>query len=212
MDGLQFFRLHYQSYRPWTERLLLTDLTEDQLRARPAGTNISIAWTLWHTARSEDLLVNPLVAGQPQVLDREGWVARLGVPLRRMGTGMSDAETGDFSATVDLTALRAYWHAVGEGTLAVTEVLRPEDLDTVPGEAYVRAALLEVEAMGDDVTRLEGALVPLYADKSRGWFLSHALTHAYSHFGELSVLRGLLGLRGLDLRGGVAQQTDSAHG
>jgi hypothetical protein len=197
MDGLAFFRQHYQSYRPWTEQFFLKDLTDAQLRARPAGINVSIAWTLWHSARSEDFLINALAAGQPQVLETEGWLARLGVPLRRLGTGMSDEETGDFSVRVDLAALRAYWHAVGQRTVAVTDTFRPEDLDAVPGADSVRAALVAGEVMGADVTRMERGLLPLYADKSRGWFLSHVLTHSYSHFGEVSVLRGLLGLRGI---------------
>ena len=104
MDGLQFFRLHYQLYRPRTEARL-TGLTDAQVRAHPAGVNISIAWVLWHSARGEDALVNRFAAGQPQVLETADWATRLGVPLRRIGTGMSDEETGDFSTQVDLAAL-----------------------------------------------------------------------------------------------------------
>ena len=197
MDGLQFFRLHHRSYRPSTEKFLLKGLTDQQFRARPPAANVSIAWTIWHSARSEDFLVNALAADRPQVLDTEGWVARLGIPLRRLGTGMSDEETGDLSARVDLKALRAYWLAVGCRTAEVIDDLRPEDLDEAPGAEYVRAALLAADATGGNIELLETLLLRFYADKPRGWFLSHALTHLYWHFGEMSVLRGLLGLRGV---------------
>src|SRR5439155_25102047 len=96
---------------------LCQGLTADQLRARPLGLN-SIAWLLWHVTRFEDVVVNVVLQDQPDILEREGWAARLGVDTRQIGTGSSDEEATDFSQRVDPAAVRAYRAAVGRATRA----------------------------------------------------------------------------------------------
>ena len=66
-------------------------LTGEQLRSRPDGLN-SIAWLLWHITRFEDVVVNTVLRGVPDVLDRDGWLRRLCVETRQIGTGSSDDE------------------------------------------------------------------------------------------------------------------------
>ena len=39
-------------------------LTDDQMRARPREDLNSIAWILWHIARAEDIILNPVLAGR----------------------------------------------------------------------------------------------------------------------------------------------------
>ena len=104
MDALEFFALRYDNVHTVMTSRLLDGLTDEQLRQRPHGVN-SIAWLLWHLARCEDVGVNRLVVDRPQLLDDEGWLARLGVPRRDIGTGMTSDE---LSARVDLAALRDY--------------------------------------------------------------------------------------------------------
>src|SRR5437879_2163982 len=57
---------------------LLSGLSDADLRARPQGLN-SIAWLLWHVTRFEDVAINAVLRDAPEVLDREGWAAQLGV-------------------------------------------------------------------------------------------------------------------------------------
>ncbi len=95
-----------------TDRLL-AGLAEAELRLRPASCLNSIAWLLWHLARSEDILVNVLLSNGPQVLDADNWLARLGLTERDMGTGMTSAQVDAISARVALPALHAYQIAVG---------------------------------------------------------------------------------------------------
>src|SRR5919202_998908 len=72
------------------EDVLCDGLTDEQLRGRPADGMNSVAWLLWHHTRIEDVVVNTLVRGVPEVLDRGGWPDRLGVEARHVGTGSGD--------------------------------------------------------------------------------------------------------------------------
>src|SRR5262245_23852850 len=77
---------------------ILAGLTGDQLRARPAPGLNSIAWLLWHIARSEDVMVGVLLTDRGQLLDEGDWFARLNTTYRDMGTGMDDAGVTAVSA------------------------------------------------------------------------------------------------------------------
>ena len=100
---------------PSLEDGLCDGLTDAQMRGRPDGFN-SIVWLLWHITRFEDVVVNTVLRGVPEVLDRDGWQERLGVGTRLAGTGSSDEEVEEFSQQVDPSAVRAYRAAVGRET------------------------------------------------------------------------------------------------
>jgi len=57
MDAKQFFFERYRGFREYPE-LLLSGLTEHQMRHSPHPPLNPIAWVLWHLARSEDVGVN----------------------------------------------------------------------------------------------------------------------------------------------------------
>src|SRR5262245_19112005 len=56
----------------------LKRLQEADLRANPEGL-CSIVWHVWHMTRIEDVVANVMLRGQREVLDRDGWLDRLGV-------------------------------------------------------------------------------------------------------------------------------------
>ena len=74
----------------------LGGVSDDQMRVRPREDLNSIAWILWHIARAEDIILNPVLAGRAQVLD-DAWVKRLGITRRDFGIGMSSAEVWDLT-------------------------------------------------------------------------------------------------------------------
>ena len=47
------------------------DADDAQLRASPDGLN-SVVWTLWHLSRYEDLVVNLMLRGEPELFDERG--------------------------------------------------------------------------------------------------------------------------------------------
>jgi hypothetical protein len=192
MDAVDFFLLRYETLHRTLLDDLLKGLTETQVRGRPhAGVN-TIAWLIWHAARVEDVGVNRFVVDGTQVLDA-GWLVRLGVDRRDVGTGMTDAEVDALSVRVDLAALRAYWEALTQRTLAVAETLRGQDLGAVVPADRVKRVCVDEGAVA------KGAewLTEFWAiRRTRGWLLAQTpLLHVYGHYFEARVAAGLWGAR-----------------
>jgi RimJ/RimL family protein N-acetyltransferase len=114
---------------PWSfEDGILDDMTEEQIRRVPHNCEHSVAWIIWHIARCEDITMNLLVAGSPQVLNQGGWVDRINLPICHAGNEMDAVDVARFSDALDIDALRAYRVAVGRRTREIVKQLGPEDL------------------------------------------------------------------------------------
>jgi hypothetical protein len=189
MDTVQFFLLHHARLSPEIEDRF-GQLTDDQMRLRPHPGMTSIAWLLWHMACAEDML-NRLLAHRPLLLDEEGWLHRLNLSRRDLGTGMTDAEVAELSARIDIAALRAYHAAVRRRTQEIARGLRPEDLDVVPDPSQIHQLCHDEEIFGLQARAVE----QFYAGKTHGWFLGHlALTHPRDHFAQALLVKKLQGL------------------
>jgi hypothetical protein len=123
MDAQRLLLEQYDFVAMVSTGMVYAGLQGDQLRLHPQERQTSLAWLLWHATRWEDVVVNTWVAGQPQVLVRQDWLAHLRVPDRHCGTAMPPAEAAQVSAQVDLDALRAYREAVEARTRAVVTAL-----------------------------------------------------------------------------------------
>jgi DinB superfamily len=194
MDALEFFLVRYDQIHRVYGDPAFKQLTEAQLRGRPHPGANTIAWLVWHMARVEDVGVNRFATDGSQVLD-DGWVARLGVGRRDVGTGMSDAEVDEFSARVDLAALRGYWDAVTRRTPEVVASLGDGDLRAiVPKERVERVATAEgaVAAGAEWLTEFWAG------GRSVAWVLAQTpLLHVYGHYFEARAVAGLWGVRSL---------------
>jgi hypothetical protein len=104
-------------------------ITEEIVRRIPHNCEHSIAWVIWHIARIEDVTMNLLVAGSPQLAFRDDWLNRMKVSVRDTGNGMDDQAVADLSHTIDVEALRAYRVAVGRCTRQIVTQLQPEELE-----------------------------------------------------------------------------------
>ena len=170
---------------------VLGDLGEEQLRAQPRAEQNALAWLLWHAARWEDVVVNTWVAAQPQVLDEDGWLARLGVTGRRVGTAMTAEECAVFNRTVDVAGLRAYWEAVGQRSRMVLRSLPPDAWTTVVPEARLRAAAPD-EAMSNPRAPW---LDQFFANRTTAWLLAFLNVHNAEHLiGEALCVRSQAGV------------------
>ena len=169
--------------------LILRDLTDEHLRARPQAGFNSLAWLFWHMTRAEDLGMNLVIAAGPQVLDESNWTSRLNVSFRDAATGMTDQEVDAFSQQVDIEALLGYRTAVGVRTQAIVRELRPEVLDEkIEGELVQR--IREAGAFGPNA----GWVPERWLGKPKGFTLMHTvLGHTYIHLGQCEDIRGLLG-------------------
>ncbi len=178
---------------PSNQDLLLSGVTEEQIRQRPHPSTNSLAWLLWHMTWAEDIGINLVIAGRGQVLDEEKWATRLGIPHRDLGAGMTDKEVEGFTERIDISALLAYRAATGRRTQELVRGLRPEVLDEV------------IDADLVNRVRAQGAFGPgaewvprRWEGKPKAFTLMHTvLAHSYLHLGEGHVIRGLLGLPNL---------------
>ena len=192
MDAVDFFLLRYETLHRTLLDDLLQGLTDAQVRGRPHPGVNTIAWLIWHAARIEDVGVNRFVVDDVQVIDG-GWLGRLGVDRRDVGTGMTDAEVDALSARIDLAALRGYWEALTRRTLEVAATLRGQDLGAVvPADRVKRVS-------ADEGAVAPGAewLTEFWANRrTRGWLLAQTpLLHVYGHYFEARVAAGLWGAR-----------------
>ena len=162
----------------------LGGLTDEQMRVRPRGDLNSLAWIMFHIARAEDIFLNPVLAGRPQVFD-EAWAKKLNVTRRDFGIGMTSPEVTDLTRQVELGALREYRDAVGRRTRDIVGTFKPQDWEgvTTP-EAVQRAA--DQGAFG---ARTE-VLVKVFTGRPRSALLSGiALFHCSGHLGEATTVR-----------------------
>jgi hypothetical protein len=197
MDTVSFFlighgRLHsavVAGGTPYADRVF-AGLTDDQMRARPGKGLNSLVWLLWHMARTEDVAVNLVVAGRPQLLD-DDWLHRLNVPWRTIGTGMTDDEVSGLTAHADVAAVRAYRSAVGLRTREVVTALRPEAWEEILGIADTAPA----NAAGAFARGwVDGVGYPAWQGHSRAAQLaSSAIAHNAMHLGEAITVRGQAG-------------------
>ena len=162
----------------------LSGLSDEQMRVRPREDLNSIAWLVWHIARAEDIILNPVLAGRPQVLD-DAWLRRLGITRNDFGIGMSSAEVTELTRQIDLGALREYRDAVGLRTREVVGAFKPQDWEgEVPASSVERAA-----SEGAFGNRTE-ALVKGFSGRPRAMMLSGiALFHPAQHLGEAATIR-----------------------
>jgi DinB superfamily len=160
---------------------VLNGLTEDQMRLRPREDLNSIAWILWHVARAEDIILNPVLTGRDQLFD-DAWMKRLGVTRKDFGVGMKSPEVTDLTRSINLDALREYRDAVGKRTRELIGGFQPQDW-----EGQVQQSAMERAAA-------EGAVPPpmvqAFSGRPRAAVLSGiALFHPAGHFGEATTIR-----------------------
>jgi hypothetical protein len=107
---------------------VFSDITEERIRRIPRSSEHSIAWNIWHIARIEDVAMNMLVAGSPQILNQEQWFERMKTIARDTGNAMGEEGVADLSEKIDIEQLRAYRNAVGRRTRDIVKNLQPEEL------------------------------------------------------------------------------------
>jgi hypothetical protein len=193
MDALGLFLLRYHAVHGGFVDDLFAGLDDAQVRARPHGLN-SVVWLVWHATRVEDAAVNRFVADRPQVLTEEGWLGRLGVGRRDVGSGMASLEVDALSADIDTAALRGYARAVADRTRSVAGALAPDAWEEIVPEARVRRIVADEALLVDAGRWVEDFWARGHA---RGWYLLQtALLHPYAHWFEAMATRGQLGAPG----------------
>ncbi len=166
---------------PWSfEDELFSDLSEKQTRRIPPSFDHSIAWNIWHIARIEDVTMNMLVAGSPQILHQSNWLERMKIGAQDTGNLMVPDDVAKLSATIDVEALRAYRLAVGRRTRQIVQQLQPQALRQLVEPSRLQQVVLEgavIEAAGD--------LIDYWSKRNiAGLLLMPATRHNFVHLNE----------------------------
>ena len=117
---------------------VLQDMPDEALRSIPLKGEHSVAWIIWHIARIEDVTMNLLVAGTPQILHRDHWQVRMKATMQHTGNAMDVESVAQLSAVLDLQALLAYRIAVGRRTREIVQALQPQDLKQKVDPAWLQ--------------------------------------------------------------------------
>ena len=159
---------------------VLNDMTEDQIRRLPQNCDHSIVWCIFHIARIEDVAMNMLVAGTPQILNRGNWLERMKVTVRDTGNEMYEKGVVNLSTKIDIKALRAYRVAVGRRTREIVKRLQPEELKKKVDPSRLRQVMDE-----GAVVKAAGYITDYWGKRNiAGLLLMPATRHHIVHLNE----------------------------
>ena len=88
----------------------------------------TLAYSMWHIFRIEDIVAHTLIKGDEQVLFTGGWQKKTGSPLITTGNELVGDEIAEFSKKLDVKALFDYCKAVMDSTNELLRGLSYKDL------------------------------------------------------------------------------------
>jgi hypothetical protein len=155
-------------------------LSAEELRRIPSGQEHSIAWLLWHITRIEDVTLNLLVAGHPQLFWRDAWLPKLNISRADTGNATQLEDITALSVAIDLEALQAYRLAVGRSTREIVQNLPPGQLKN----RVDPARLAQVSAEGAVVPAAKEILAYWGGLTISGLLLMPPTRHSFIHLNE----------------------------
>jgi len=171
---------------------LLNRLSYSDYAIMPTKSDETIAWSLWHIARIEDVTMNLLAARSEQVFSNE-WQAKINAPVSDTGNSMSDDEIMIFSKAVNIRQLIAYRNAVAMRTRDIVDALSAEDIRRkVSAEDIERVALCGAVKADEESAWLLG----YWAGKDiAGLLLMPPTRHAMLHLNSCGKIKQMLTTR-----------------
>lgn len=161
---------------------LWVGLDETIFRTMPTVKDETIAWSLWHLTRIEDITMNILVADDEQVINSDNWLQKMKVKVCDTGNSMTDDEIIDLSLKINMQELRNYRIAVGRKSREVIRSFQPKDLKRKMEPARLQRVLDE-----GAVLNVDGAnwLIDFWGRKNVAGILLMPLTrHHMVHINE----------------------------
>ena len=122
---------------------LLDDMSEWEMRLLPEGGEHSIAWILFHLSRMEDITMNLLVAGTPQLFARDDWAGKMNVSIRHSANKMGEQSVAELSASIDLRCLLQYRTDIARRTRQIVKKIQADDLQRKVDPAHIEMLLRE---------------------------------------------------------------------
>ena len=89
----------------------------------------TLAYSIWHIFRIEDIVAHELVAGNDQILSSHDFQNRIGSPIITTGNELKGDEIAEFSERLNIKELYQYAKAVKESTDQILKNLTYEELN-----------------------------------------------------------------------------------
>ncbi len=159
---------------------ILEGISGRQMRTIPKNCEHSIAWLIWHMTRIEDVTMNLLLAGSPQVMAQGEWIEQLEINMLDTGNAMTTDSMAELNAKIDLEALREYRMAVGRQTREIVKLLKWEQLK----EKVDPTRLRQIMAEGAVVQAAYGLLDYWGGLTQAGLLLMPPTRHNFVHLNE----------------------------
>lgn len=109
----------------------------------------TVAWSLWHILRIEDIVAHTLICGDQQVFFAENYQARIHAPIITTGNELVKSDIADFSKELDIDALYAYMSDVINSTDRLLNDLRFDMMKHKIPDSH-RAALCSLHVVSED--------------------------------------------------------------
>ena len=90
----------------------------------------TIAYSIWHIMRIEDIVVNTLILNCDEILFTNQYLKKINTPIITTGNELVKEEIAEFSKRLDLDALYEYAEAVRQKTDAWLLTISYDDLNT----------------------------------------------------------------------------------
>ena len=129
---------------------LKTDLSRKDFDAIPFMNadgfhNKTIAYSIWHIFRIEDIVSHTLICDDQEVFFSENYKERINSPIITTGNELVKQEIADFSAKLNLEELYSYAQEVKESSEKILESLSFDDLKKkIPAERKIKLENLNV--------------------------------------------------------------------
>lgn len=111
--------------------------------------NKTIAYSIWHIARIEDIVAHTLIANDEQVFFSGNWQKKIGSPIITTGNELVKDEIKEFSQRLDIEKLYSYAEEIKKATeLLLTEL--PFDKLKEKISATAKQNLIDSKCVSDD--------------------------------------------------------------
>lgn len=170
---------------PSYEDEVFADIDPELIRRIPKNAEHSIAWCIWHIARIEDVTMNLLIAGSPQLFSQGGWREMMGVEIVHTGNAMDAKAVVELSDRINIDALREYRKLVGRRTREIVQSLTAEEVTNRVDPSRI----IEVLKQGAVIEEARGIADYWGRRTIAGLLLMPPTRHCFVHLNEAMQLR-----------------------
>ncbi len=131
MDNVELVEGTFSDYWMRLDQAL-DGLTDAELSYAPNSESNSIAYTVWHMARIEDIWVHKFALGESEdIWIRDGWYEKFGLSKTDIGVNLSANQLAEYNS-ISRANLDGYRLATQKAMESYISGLSADDLDDVP--------------------------------------------------------------------------------